>query len=222
MLETIKEFKSRALEVRDYCKMIVTLEKIIDSKGHPSERLRVSDDLFKTLKAGAYLVIYNLVESTMRNAIQAIYDELRTEGVSYADARDELKRVALRNLKNINLSDKDAHLRMGDISTNILTIGFRADQLFSGNVDAKAIRDKAEEYGFSSTTDPKRTHNGAPLLTIKTNRNDLAHGVKAFTEVGRGVSAVNLFRDQQRIARYLLDILVHVRNYLDTQEYRRL
>jgi len=47
---------------------------------------------------------------------------------------------------------------------------------FSGNVDARLLKSIAELYGFSILADKARTRDGVDLLTIKTTRNDLAHG----------------------------------------------
>ena len=44
---------------------------------------KIDDELLKTLKASGFLLLYNLVEATMRNGIEAIFDELQSQGVSY-------------------------------------------------------------------------------------------------------------------------------------------
>ena len=55
-----------------------------------------------TLKASAYLLLDNLIEFTMKNAIEAIFDELQNQGVSFDDIRPELKKIILVNLKRRN------------------------------------------------------------------------------------------------------------------------
>jgi hypothetical protein len=66
--------------------------------------------------------------------------------------------------------------------------------LFSGNIDAREIRETAKSYGFSDKTDGMKTQNGNDLLKIKTNRNDLAHGDKSFSDVGKDASAEELYK----------------------------
>jgi hypothetical protein len=44
-------------------------------------------------------LLYNLVESTMRNAIQSIFDEMSNQGVSFDQMRIEIKKIILQNVK---------------------------------------------------------------------------------------------------------------------------
>jgi hypothetical protein len=54
------------------------------------------DVLFKTLKANGFLLLYNLVESTMKNAIEAIFDEFKGRGVSFDSCRSEVRKIGTR------------------------------------------------------------------------------------------------------------------------------
>ena len=135
-------------------------------------------------------ILYNLVEATMRNGIEAIFDELKNEGISYDLIRPELKKIVLKNLRKRKLND--IHLSITAIPIDIITVGFDNQDLFSGNIDARKIKDTAIEYGFSYSTDARKTSNGFDLLSVKANRNDLAHGFKSFTEVGRDKTADEL------------------------------
>lgn len=81
------------------------------------------------------------------------------------------------------------------------------------------IREKAEEYGFSCKTDYSKTGDGSDLRTIKDNRNDLAHGVKSFAEVGKNKSADELLKIKNKVIKYLRQILLNSENYLANKEY---
>ncbi|MDJ0636882.1 MAG: MAE_28990/MAE_18760 family HEPN-like nuclease, partial [Xenococcaceae cyanobacterium MO_188.B29] len=96
---------------------------------------------------------------------------------------------------------------------------FDKEKLFSGNIDARKIKQTAEIYGFSYKTDPKKTQDGYDLLKIKTNRNDLAHGFKSFEEVGRDASADELLQIKKRVICYLREILQNIETYISKQEY---
>lgn len=79
MNTVIQDFETRVEEVDKY---FIFLESLINE----TTKLAVSDsagkyktqsidsELAKTLKANGFLLLYNLVESTMRNAIEAIFD----------------------------------------------------------------------------------------------------------------------------------------------------
>src|SRR5262249_55237107 len=134
--------------------------------------------LFKTLKANGFLLLYNLMESTLKNAIEAIFDEFGSLGVSYEQCSQDVRRIVLANLKKHSVDSIEPDI--ANISIDVVAKTFRKEELFSGNVDARKIRDVASEYGFQH---PQRKSD--ELLTVKTNRNDLAHGNKSFADVGR-------------------------------------
>ncbi len=217
-----QDFNERSKEVSKYFIFLKSLEQATtkismeDLNGNPKIK-EVDSDLLKTLKASAFLLLYNLVEATMRNAITTIFDELRTQGISYDDIKPELKKIVLRNFKKRSFD----HLfsTINTIAFDIITAGFDENDLFSGNLDGRKIRETASEYGFSHQTDYAKTGDGNDLLTVKTNRNNLAHGFKTFTEVGRDKTADELLEIKNKVVRYLRQILVNIDQYLSNQDY---
>ena len=91
---------------------------------------------------------------------------------------------------------------------------------FSGNVDARRLREIAAIYGFSTDSNRSLTHDGAELLTIKNIRNDLAHGLKTYEEVGRDYPIKRLLEISIRATAYMAAILDNVSAYLDAEEFR--
>ena len=170
------------------------------------------DGLFKTLKANGFLLLYNLVESTVKNAIEAIFDEFKSRGVSFDDCTDEVRRIVLANLKRHNVEDILPSL--SSISIDVVVATFRKEELFGGNVDARRIRDVAKGYGFRH---PKGKSD--ELLTVKTNRNDLAHGTKSFADVGRDYDVVRLVQIKNEVVAFLDELLVNVADYISTRGY---
>lgn len=218
----IQDFTERSKEVSKYFIFLKNLEQgttklSMYGRGDSSKIKEIDPELLKTLKASSFLLLYNLVEATMRNVIETIFDELRSERISYDQIRPELKKIVLRNLKKRN-PDK-IFLSITAISVDIITAGFDKEDLFSGNIDGRKIRDTATDYGFSHSTDYAKTGDGSDLLTIKANRNDLAHGIKSFTEVGRDKTTDELLVIKNKVIRYLKQILQNIEIYLDNKEY---
>lgn len=215
-----QDFNERSREVSKYFMFIKSLEqgttKLSIGYNRPKTK-EIDSELVKTLKASGFLLLYNLVEATMRNAIEAIFDELKSREISYDQVRLELKKTILRNLKKRN-PDKIC-LSITAISIDIVNAGFDKEALFSGNLDSKKIRTTATDYGFSSLTDYAKTGGGADLLIIKANRNDLAHGVRSFAEIGKDKTAEELLEIKNRTVRYLRQILQNIEQYLLNQEY---
>jgi hypothetical protein len=102
---------------------------------------------------------------------------------------------------------------------DIISASFDPQDLFSGNIDGRKIKETAIKYGFSHVTDARKTGNGSDLLIVKMNRNDLAHGFKSFTEVGRDKTADELLAIERKVVKYLRQILQNIEAYLENQEY---
>lgn len=217
-----QDFNERSQEVSQYFILLKNLEQesiklSMEGKGGTIKTKEIAPDLLRTLKASGFLLLYNLVEATMRNAIEAIFDELKNKSVSYDEIRPELKKIVLKNLKKRSLND--IHLSIKMISIDIINTGFDSEDLFSGNIDGRKIKATAIEYGFSCKTDVRKTNNGADLLIVKTNRNDLAHGFKSFAEVGRDKAADELLKIKNSVVKYLKQILQNIEYYLKNRDY---
>jgi len=222
MNTVLLDFNTRAQEVDDYFIFLESLIKqttklaVADSAGQYQIQ-SLNPELAKTLKANGLLLLYNLVESTMRNAIVAIFDELKNQAISFEQLKPEIKIIVLKNLQN--RSPKKIHLQINQISTDIIIATFDRKKLFSGNVDARLIKEIAEKYGFSYQTDFAKTKDGQNLVDIKDKRNDLAHGDKSFKEVGQGKTIEDLLKIKEEVIEYLRQILENIKTYLDNQEY---
>jgi hypothetical protein len=214
-----EDFDERAKEVSQYFIFLKNLEQesIKLSMGSKPKIKAIDPNLLRTLKASGFLLLYNLVEATMRNAIESIFDELKNEGVSYDRIRPELKKIVLKNLKKRNIDD--LHTSIIEVSMDIISASFDPQDLFSGNIDGRKIKETAIKYGFSHVTDARKTGNGSDLLILKMNRNDLAHGFKSFTEVGRDKTADELLAIKRKVVKYLRQILQNIEAYLENQEY---
>ncbi|MEG4999741.1 MAE_28990/MAE_18760 family HEPN-like nuclease [Microcoleus sp. B4-D4] len=217
-----QDFNERSQEVSKYFMFLKSLEQgttklSMQGQGGIPKIKEIDSELIKTLKASGFLLLYNLVEATMRNAIEAIFDELRGRGISYDQVKPELKKIVLKNLKKRNPDIIFSSITA--ISLDIITAGFDKKDLFSGNIDGLKIRATATEYGFSHLTNYAKTGNGSDLLIIKTNRNDLAHGFKSFADVGKDKTANELLEIKNNTVRYLRQILQNIEQYLSNQDY---
>jgi hypothetical protein len=226
-----QDFDERAKEVSKYFYFLKNLEQgsiqlSMGNTNNPKTK-PINNDLEKTLKATGYLLLYNLVEATMRNAIETIFDELKTQRVSFDDVREEIRKMIINHVRDKDIQSTDALLiGLRNISVDIISVTFDAlvkkenkKRLFSGNVDAREIKKTAKFYGFSSQTNNSKTQDGSDLLTIKTNRNDLAHGFKTFEEVGKNATANELLKIQKRVICYLREILENIEIYISNKEY---
>ena len=214
MLAVQKEFETRTSEVKRYFQFLRDFDDNLLNFSPGAKLSSASEkmELYKTLKANGFLLLYNLVESTLKNAIEAVFDEFKLKKVTFDDCRLEVRKLVLQNLKNQKIDRLIPDLVA--ISTDVLTATFRKEELVSGNVDAKHVRDLAKRYGFDS---PKVKSD--ELLTVKTNRNDLAHGMKSFAEVGRDFDINRLEVIHAEVIGFLKALLKSIASYISRRGY---
>ena len=212
------EFETRVRETEAYFDILDRLDDAVlvefEAKDSSRSRLDSPSELLKTMKGASFLLLYNLVESTMRNGIVAIFDELKNKKVSFDDVRFELRVIALKNIGKVKAQDLSPLISTA--ATDVLVAAFRSDELFDGNIDARKIRATAKTYGFSAQTKAVETQG---LLTVKTSRNDLSHGDKSFEEVGRERSIHELKSVKKQVVDVLGDIIKNIEDYIDGRQY---
>ncbi|WJT04740.1 MAE_28990/MAE_18760 family HEPN-like nuclease [Leclercia adecarboxylata] len=215
MIGVQTDFQERVLEIESYLEFIKEIDKksILLLKGNnPAYTHSQTEDLLRTCKASAFLLMYNLIESTISNAIEAIFEELASKNVSFDLCRLEIKKIVLNNLKNNH--NNEIVMNINSLAIDIISKTFKKESIFSGNVDAKIIRKVASDYGFMPPSG-----DGRDLLTIKSSRNDLAHGSKSFSEVGRDFSMESIIEIKDKVIAYLQSMLQNVAGYINNKHY---
>lgn len=214
MRDFLLEFERRSGEVRRYIAALTVAERAIFSRGKKSH----VEDL-KVFRAGAILVIYNAIEASARLGIQAIYDAIAATGTTFDDLNDSLKVKILSDF-NANAGRKN-YDQIQSVAIDLISHSFDAQKLFAGNVDARKIKEISEKYGFSTDSEHSVTQHGSDLLTIKSKRQDLAHGNLSFSEVGREYSTADIRRMSRYSMAYMHSILRHIDDYLDKELYKK-
>lgn len=217
MIRVQSDFKERKAEIEAYFTFVKYLDEGNMFLTQPNSldlayTAKDQADLIRTFKASSFLLLYNLMESTVSNAIEAIFDEFSKRGTTFDSCCETVRKVILGNLKQHELTKILPKLNC--LSVDVMTETFLKDKIVSGNVDARKIKEFADEYGFAH---PKL--DGALLLTVKTSRNDLAHGSKSFAEVGRDYSVPQIINIKDKVIQYLEAMLSNVATYITEQHY---
>lgn len=170
------DFYARSQEIEVYLDYLTKLELRID----------IDVSLMATMKASAMLMIYNLMESTVTSAIESIYDHLREQGIAFTSVSEKLKVMVLIGAKKRN--PKKLVEKMKESVLDLAVAAFERADIFSGNVDSRMIREVWDSYGISRTDG----YEVDVLLEVKSARNDLAHGTKSFSDLGKSLTASEL------------------------------
>lgn len=230
MVGAEETYNSRCREIERFFEMLLFMRDNRDSRlssGDASVREGSSTyvmgrDLEKTLRASAYLMLYNLVEATMTSAIDAIHQHIAYEQVGFDELKEDVRRVAIKGLRKAALSETPLELLDAaiPISSALIWLGFDKKSLFSGNLDGQLIKKKAKEYGFElANHDTAASRDGVRLLSIKTKRNELAHGGISFEDCGQNTSVDELVAIFDETKVFIKAVLDGISDYLLKKSY---
>lgn len=213
MTPLIVDFEDRRRQVRHYLAIVLGSERATPAGSATFAQER----RLLTLRAGTFLLLYNLIEASTRAAIDAIHDRILTDQEAFDRLIPCIRKEAVKRFKKYAKAESHASL-IPSFPSAFVAVAMAESADFSGNVDAKVIRDLGATYGFSCDV-PQETWNGADLLTIKAVRNDLSHGRKTFEEVGRDYPATELLAMTRRSLPFMRAILGNVAEYLEEKRY---
>lgn len=217
MESVLNEFKDRKNEIKVYIDFINLSEENVIIYDVVNKNGINKTDLRRIFLANTYLLLYNLVESTIRNTIQEIYDHFSKNKITFESLKPDIKKTILTGFKAKN-PDKIVD-KIKNITTDVISISFDPNKIFDGNIDAKKIREIAGKYCFSYSTNYSKCKNGKKLVEIKNKRNDLSHGVMSFSECGREISISDLISAFTETSSYLENIIENVKEYLNAKAY---
>ena len=217
------DFDVRSGEILGYLDLINFIEDAgteITATADSTKKYTITSDVRKTLKGTVYILLYNLVESTMREAISHIHDSLSSKKIEYDQLCESLKKEILRRIKNDTVAlDSILFKTKSGLGANLSIATFNKKKLFSGNIDRDEIVDKSKIYGFSTNCDYSQTKHGEKLTTIKQHRNDLAHGNVSFSDIGKAVSYSELEKTSLEAMAYLDAIITNIEHYLNNDGF---
>lgn len=235
MSRHIATFRDRRRETEEYLDFLTALDRELVS-GPP--RLPQTGHVItatqrKMLHAGVYLQLYNLVEATMTQCIDAIAEAVVTHGHHPGDLSDSIRqewvRAVARTHVEMNFENRlNATMTLVQELIQAVPIsGFEIKKGGGGNWDDQQIENFAKRLGValrvaqpinSSVKRPYKDDKGG-LEYVCGIRNKLAHGNISFEECGND-TVVSDLRDLARITfDYMEEVVGIFDTYLTNQEY---
>lgn len=224
--DSLAMFNSRYTEAENYIKYLKLIEKrgTRIRLGSSPNLLEIDREFLKISRANGYLILYNLVESTIYEVTTGLYKHLEYNIGEIDNLIDDLKILVFKGIQNStqdNLNLFKTSLTL-DFRNSIFQICFdklKIKKMFSGNLDARKIREFAEDHGISLTL-ATESNQGGRLKDIKTTRNDLAHGSASFSSKGE-VSALTLEALCNETGHYLKSVITSIDDFLKNQKYHK-
>ena len=178
----------------------------------------ISREVQKTLRASCYLLIYNLLESTTCDALDAIHLTLSGESRDLQELSDKIKKIIFTNLKQ-GLSDKEINRIIEnqiDVRTDILRHGYSKRNFLSGNFDIEEIKKVTGKYGFNLHVVNGQHGQFKPdiIKNIKNKRNALAHGSESFEQCGQNIPLFSMREKYRHAKNALLALFNGINHYL--------
>ena len=192
------EFEKRVSEINSFYEILKLIEmdrpkiSAFDINNDKEEILSISNSKIDTLRSTSYLLLYNLIESTIYNSITNIFDVINDDRLKYFEIIEDVQKYWLNNLyKHDDKKRKDTIIEtIMKIANQIFTdnITLASNEInYGGSLDAQTIFATAKsmkiEVGNIRRIYDAATH-GQTLMEVKKKRNWLAHGEKSFIEVG--------------------------------------
>jgi MAE_28990/MAE_18760-like HEPN len=224
----LTEYEAKVSEILVYFDFLENLlekdARLHFPRGRKLKFADCGDELLKILKANAFLLMYNLIESSIRNGVSKIYDAVRADGLSYTGVCDELRTIWTHQQfvpdegrKSENSAKRLMELIAFVLDAELISLDAR-DLPIAGNVDADQIRILAQRYGFTFKASAK-LRGGNLLKRVRDERNSLAHGYKSFAECGRDLTYEGLLEIQKQVIPFLRQVLRGIDRFVSKRGY---
>jgi len=220
-----QDFENRKDEIENYFKFLLIFDddntKIEYNNGNRIVKEKIQSQFQVILISNTFLILYNLIESTVRNSIIEIYTKIEDDEITFEKLSKNLQKIWIKQttdkLKEKNFKDETIRDYILSLANEILkkeTIKLAKDKMdFTGNLDACKIRELADKIGFEKAV------NGRNLLAIKNKRNRLAHGEQTFYDAGKDYSVRQLNELKNETFAYLSEIITNIENFIVDKKY---
>jgi len=222
-----QNYDERKKEVNDYFDFLRRVEQLDDPNP-----IRVSPEQQKILFSNVYILLYNLIESTIVGCCKELEHGLSHHKVSdILQFNFELRNQWIKTTSRISANEKKRLSGIYNLfekltnTTTSLELIFRMKK--GGNLDDMKISELLKEFGIVLDL-PKPLHtevckhrlDGKGILqAIRHIRNQLAHGEKSFIECGSNIGLLDLNDYAKIVFLYLEHVIGRIENYIVNKEY---
>lgn len=168
------------------------------------------------IKSSIILMIYNAVEGTFSNLLSDFFDYIVKKEIPLSKLPKRLQDNILKyyiNVINNNSAKLYGFHTLNEVELcRISYLDFcKYFNLFSGNLDARQIRDVSQKLGVDLPNDLSNDS----LLTVKKIRNKLAHGEIKFSTASQDLVFEKLKGMRYDVEKYLQDLIQVYETFFD-------
>lgn len=217
----VEDFEESLGDLREMLADLARLERAVEPGGNLHKQLSA----ISVIRSSTYIVAYNAIERAFRSALQSVRQAVIREEMLYHEAGEFWRRDALRHCLHELLSQGSRHDRLYERIDSFFGQKpawnpMNSDLPFPGNVNHTAICDFCDKLGIRLSLHPT-ARGGTDLETIRRNRNDLAHGIEKFSDVGARVTINDLNETYHRVRIFMRAVLRSLEAYIQRRQYMR-
>ena len=230
MKNFISDFNLLLLEIDEYYDFVGYIDKI---ETHKKEKIISSvglefiptRELQKILRSKCFLLLYNLIESSVRNSILSVYDCVHDESLKFDQISEKLQKIWIKyKHKQLPNSDKNVQKWIKSLIEDVYNgsqINLSKETInISGNLDYDNIKKIVDTYGFYGTLSNSKSIENS-INKVKAERNLLAHGNKTFCQSGSIITFSDLISIKNNVTCFLKEYLTNVEIYIDNKKYKK-
>jgi hypothetical protein len=236
MQQVRRELRERMRDIVGYLRVLKFIEQhggIVTLRGQRGASMPVVQSTTYVLKAGVFLHLYNLVESTVTAGLEHAVERIKHHKLQFRDLEDRWQKAWTTGFAKL---DEDlapekrlTHaLRMCKAVSDGVTVEV-VPKLGAGNLDDRRIEDMAQKYGIplalrASVLKSVKYHvyNDLGFLgLVRDRRNRLAHGHDSFADIGKDYTSADLARWSWATYQYLKEIVASFDAFVAAQRFRR-
>ena len=167
--------------------------------------------------AQTLVLLYNMVESTICECLNYIYDAVADDGILYSDLTDEMRMMWTASCNRAKSPEKD----LDEGAKMSLKVNFQALAInTSGSIDIRKIYEAFGNHGCM-IAEEKRDECGNSFLTVKSKRNLLAHGNVSFSQCGSNYLYEDLAKMKGDITTFLQIVIDATKEFVKKKGYKR-
>lgn len=181
------------------------------------------EDFLVILKSNSFIMMYNVIESTIKNTVDHMYNEINSKNVKYTDVCEQIRKIWFKYHFNENTAaDKIKHISKEIVDDIIaekkIVLDFEKFKI-SGNADLQKIKSVFSTHGLEIDS-TKVAPYGSSLLTVKDKRNSLAHGSESFIDSAKDFSEVDIKNFSEHVFNLLEFVMDEVDSYIIKEKYK--
>ena len=169
------------------------------------------------VKAQTLMILYNMVESTICECLNYIYDAVADDELTYAELTNDMRSMWTNSCRRASRAEQNwSEAAKMPVKTVCEELAINT----SGSIDIRKIYEIFEKHGCTIAED-MREGCGGSFLTVKKKRNRLAHGNESFSQCGSNYLFSELDKMRKDIMTFLPVVIETTKKFVEEKGYKR-